>query len=165
MSRHPISRNVIRIALLPLWLLLFLLVVVHELGHILAGTALGFPVTGLEIGHFPYRDLKLFGFLLRIGDFPRGGRTILSFSNRKFERWQQIAFLSSGMIFELFFFMILFWIAKGNVWGRTLLILFFLEELWVNIIPSYEQGLPANDGAHLMEILFPQTALKNRLKN
>lgn len=154
-----------KVLLLPLWFLFFFLVAVHELGHILAGFSLGFPVTGLEIGHFPYRDVKIFGFLLRIGDFPRGGRTILSFTKRKFERWQEIIFLSSGMIFELIFFMALFFLAKGNLWGRTLLALFFAEELWVNLIPAYEKGEPGNDGAHLMGLAFPKTVLRNRLRH
>lgn len=150
--------------LTPFWILFFILVLIHELGHILAGILLGFPVAGLEIGHFPFRTFRFFGFTFYIGDFPRGGRTVLSFTNRRFERWQNIVFLSSGIIVEFLFFLALFLIARGNEWGRILLAIFFIEELWVNIIPSYEKEQPANDGAHLLEIFFPKKILRNRLR-
>ncbi len=148
-----------------LWFSFYFLIVLHEVGHWVVGWILGFPVNGLEIGQFPYATLKLRKITLRIGKFPRGGRTLLRFTPRSFTRWRQFCFLAGGSGFELLFFITLFYLSRGNRWVEVPLLLFYLDQLWVNLIPKYEEGRPDNDGSLMLELLFPKKAIKDGLRS
>lgn len=142
-----------------LWLSFYGLTLIHEFGHALAGYLLGFSIQGIEIGPFPYKTLKIKKFTLHIGRLPGNGRTILGPRIKSHSRIQQFCFLASGLLLEFAFFTLMFHALSGFFWLKLFLILFYLDQLWVNLVPAFENGLGANDGALLMEVLFPKKSL------
>lgn len=151
--------------LLSLWAALYFLIFLHEFGHALVGIFLGFPVKGIDIGPYPHRKIQIGKFVLRIGKFPRGGRTRLGFTSRSFSRGQRLLFLSGGLLFEFFFFFWLFLLVRGHLWSVLAVSLFYLDQLSVNVVPQYEDGRPANDGASILDLLFPRRVLENALRS
>ncbi|MCL5056142.1 MAG: hypothetical protein M1169_09390 [Firmicutes bacterium] len=126
----------------------------HEIGHFIIGKLLGFPVSGIEIGRFPYRLFRIGKFIVRIGAFPWFGRTLLGGGKVKtFSPFRQFLFASGGLIFEMAFFSIL-WLFFQSLIFRILLGLIFIDQALVNFIPHYEKDRAMNDGALLYDLFF-----------
>lgn len=142
------------------WIASYLFVIFHELGHAVIGLALGFKITGIEVGAFPFKVLKIKRFSLRIGKSPGLGKTILGATSQSYSRWRHVCFLFGGIFLELAFFIFLVYLVRNSFWLKMLAFVYLFDTLWVNFFPKVQEGKPHNDGALLLEILFPKRAFK-----
>jgi tetratricopeptide (TPR) repeat protein len=149
------------------WILVFLIqwvmIVPHELGHAIAARLLGYTQIRILIGAGkPIVSFDFGGFYWVVNAIPLGGLTLVKIAP-KLHRWKHLAFVSSGLVFNLAVVIVAwFFIGPGELFSRTGNVSKLL--FWANIIVIGENLIPRvvptafgpsqTDGLQIWRLLF-----------
>lgn len=152
----------------PLWWILvflvqWLMIVPHELGHAMAARFLGYMQIRILIGGGkPVVSFDFAGFYWVINAIPFGGLTLTKVP-AKFHRWKYLVFVSAGLAFNLTVAIVAWiFIGTGELFSRTgnvakLLfwanIIVIAENLFPRVVPT-AFGPSQTDGLQIWRLLF-----------